>query len=515
MTIIKEYFAKASNKFTNSDAKIIGPVLGELAEKGPVSARDLLEIAHSTNSPLHTYFEWDDKRAAEAHRLSIAREMVRTIKVRVIYDDRKLRQPAAQRISVKSHHLPPERVPTVVQKFPQERSEQQVGAIASRSLDDNYWPDHIEEAIDIIYDLRARVKAAFGDNEIGPKAEFGMTGKETKVYQFLKRKGFANKGEIYFSLYGEDGCVEPKIVDVFICKLRKKLPPNEIIETIWGVGYKLVEQDETDLPTRRFEGTYDLNPAAVRGLSDDHRAIQGGHTLFPTTVTAVKDSPRLLVSGANSRKLGDRVTKGPWAGFPIFQLSLEERATCPRSCFHWKTCYGNGMQFARRHKNDENLIPYLRAELVDMQDEFPRGFVVRLHVLGDFYSPEYVAVWKKFLNDFPALHVFGYTAWSKDSEIGAALKDITDKQWDRFAIRFSSGEPQEQGATTIWRMPEDDRVWEGIVCPAQTGKTACCGTCGLCWAATAKTDTIAFIAHGPKSSAPIKGPTKAELMGRR
>lgn len=33
---------------------------------------------------------------------------------------------------------------------------------------------------------------------------------------------------------------EIKIVDVFLCKLRKKLAPFDIgIETIWGVGYAM------------------------------------------------------------------------------------------------------------------------------------------------------------------------------------------------------------------------------------------------------------------------------------
>jgi two-component system cell cycle response regulator CtrA len=39
-----------------------------------------------------------------------------------------------------------------------------------------------------------------------------------------------------------------KIVDVFICKLRKKLAPatdgRHVIETVWGGGYCLREADE-------------------------------------------------------------------------------------------------------------------------------------------------------------------------------------------------------------------------------------------------------------------------------
>jgi DNA-binding response OmpR family regulator len=32
---------------------------------------------------------------------------------------------------------------------------------------------------------------------------------------------------------------DPKIVDVLVCKLRRKLPRDVAIETIWGFGYVL------------------------------------------------------------------------------------------------------------------------------------------------------------------------------------------------------------------------------------------------------------------------------------
>ena len=165
-------------------------------------------------------------------------------------------------------------------------------------------------------------------------------------------------------------------------------------------------------PQRRFTETPKLNPEGVTGLPEGHEALTGKRTLFPSTVVEPFKSDRCLVSGKNSRKLGDRVTVGPWAGFPIYQLTLEERATCPETCHHWSTCYGNGMQLARRHRHGPDLELAVHGELVDLQEEHPDGFVVRLHVLGDFYSVDYVKVWERWLDEFPALHVFGYTAWA-------------------------------------------------------------------------------------------------------
>jgi hypothetical protein len=263
-------------------------------------------------------------------------------------------------------------------------------------------------------------------------------------------------------------------------------------------------------PRRRFADKPDLAPEKVTGLPADHPAIVEGRTLFPSTVVDAMDSPRVLVSGQNQRKLGSHVTKGPWAGFPIYHLTLEERATCPETCHHWTTCYGSGMPQARRHRAGPTLTATLHVELDGLQEKHPGGFVVRLHILGDFYSVEYVDAWAGWLDEFPALHVFGYTAWPLTSEIGGKLRILAAKRWDRFAIRTSA--PESLGgmdAVTAWKMPEGDHTEEGaIVCPAQTGKTSCCGSCGLCWADAAKDRTIAFIAHGsrflPSQDAPRK-----------
>jgi hypothetical protein len=60
-----------------------------------------------------------------------------------------------------------------------------------------------------------------------------------------------------------------------------------------------------------------------------------------------------------------------------------------------------------------------------------------LHVLGDFYSADYVRFWTRALKAFPALHVFGFTAHDPKSEIGARLWDMTKSSYERFALRFS------------------------------------------------------------------------------
>lgn len=246
---------------------------------------------------------------------------------------------------------------------------------------------------------------------------------------------------------------------------------------------------------RRFESQFKAKPERVTPLPPSHPAIRDGRTLFPSTVVAAEDAPRLLVSGANQRKIGDRVTKGAWSGCPIYCLTLEERATCPSSCMHWGVCYGNGMPRSRRHKHGPELEYLLWKELAEKSRLHPSGFVVRLHILGDFYDAAYANLWGRWLKEFPVLRVFGYTAHGKCSTVGAVLSALNADFSGRCAIRFS-GRGTLDGtmrAATIWKVPEGPVTPAGIVCPAQTGASDCCGTCALCWSTT---KNIAFIAHG-------------------
>lgn len=263
---------------------------------------------------------------------------------------------------------------------------------------------------------------------------------------------------------------------------------------------------------RRFEDLPKGDPEDVVPLAFDHPAITEMRTLFPSTVVDAKDSPNLLVSGHNNRKIGKMVTKGAWAGMPIYTLTLEERATCPSTCFMLKACYGNGMHMARRNRHGDDFETYLAAELFDLSEEHPFGFVVRLHVLGDFYSKAYVELWEEWLSGYTNLHVYGYTARSisdgdlESREIAKAVHHVNTKFQDRCFIRFSNARPQMFGATVITRIPESNIVPEGYVCPAETSDTDCCATCGLCWSPAMRDKTIVFVQHGKGATE-----TKAEI----
>src|SRR6185437_1323639 len=83
---IKDWYAEAGSRYSNKDAAKIGPALQTLSEEGAVTPRDVVDAARSSNSPLHDYFEWNDKKAADLFRVEQARNMLRSIRVRYIED---------------------------------------------------------------------------------------------------------------------------------------------------------------------------------------------------------------------------------------------------------------------------------------------------------------------------------------------------------------------------------------------------------------------------------------------
>jgi two-component system cell cycle response regulator CtrA len=82
--------------------------------------------------------------------------------------------------------------------------------------------------------------------------DFGLTGREEALLAALVgREEGMTKEQLMHAMYGllPDG-QEPeiKIIDVFICKMRKKLKPCALeIETVWGRGYRLTPESRSRL----------------------------------------------------------------------------------------------------------------------------------------------------------------------------------------------------------------------------------------------------------------------------
>jgi hypothetical protein len=76
------------------DANAVGQHIELLRKqcKGELTPLDIVNDARNDNSPLHSFFEWDEGAAAEAYRLSQARGLIRAVVAIYTSDD----QPAVR-----------------------------------------------------------------------------------------------------------------------------------------------------------------------------------------------------------------------------------------------------------------------------------------------------------------------------------------------------------------------------------------------------------------------------------
>jgi two-component system cell cycle response regulator CtrA len=94
-----------------------------------------------------------------------------------------------------------------------------------------------------------------------------VTGKEYSILELLSlRKGTTLTKEMFLDhLYGGIDEPELKIIDVFICKLRKKIAAltggDHYIETVWGRGYVLKDPDGS------------TSEASADATADEQRAV--------------------------------------------------------------------------------------------------------------------------------------------------------------------------------------------------------------------------------------------------
>ena len=146
------------------------------------------------------------------------------------------------------------------------------------------------------------------------------------------------------------------------------------------------------------------------------------------------------------------------------------------------------MPFAHRFTT-ANIDLILAREIDELMEKHPQGIVIRLHVLGDFFSLEYVLFWQEMLFKHPELCLFGYTAREEDEYIGKALMLLNTRFSDRCVIRSS----RNNESNSFWSYAAEES-FEGasFVCPEQTGKLPSCAACGLCWSVP---KTVKFLSH--------------------
>ena len=88
MKITKEYSPTKNADFGIAKAQIYGQHLDSLQSGSDVlTPATVISDAKDKDSPIHSYFEWDNKKAGNKHRLHQARALMNSILVTIVYPD--------------------------------------------------------------------------------------------------------------------------------------------------------------------------------------------------------------------------------------------------------------------------------------------------------------------------------------------------------------------------------------------------------------------------------------------
>ena len=81
-------------------AALVSTLEGLYAKRKVILASDLVKEAASAKHPLHGEFEWDDKKAGTKYRLNQARQLIASVRIRILDDGVQL-EPTRAYVNIK------------------------------------------------------------------------------------------------------------------------------------------------------------------------------------------------------------------------------------------------------------------------------------------------------------------------------------------------------------------------------------------------------------------------------
>jgi hypothetical protein len=203
-------------------------------------------------------------------------------------------------------------------------------------------------------------------------------------------------------------------------------------------------------------------------------------------------------------------------GEAVHCWSLPPVLTCPgRSALCERHCYARRGKFLAPSVKACHLRNLEAAASPDfekrMRQEIRRRRcqIVRVHVSGDFYSPEYVRKWTAISLWFRQTRFYAYTRSWRVPEMVESLRDLgrlrNFRLW--YSADAETGMPPGGGARVAWMATRADetvpagvglvfrvrglrsdprrRIGLSMVCPTETGLPGCkdvtCTSCGRCY----------------------------------
>jgi hypothetical protein len=76
---MSKYRARKNAKISNKEAEKIGRFIEKIFPNRQYTPYDIISVAEPKNSPIHKYFDWNDKSAAAKYRVEQARDLIQCI----------------------------------------------------------------------------------------------------------------------------------------------------------------------------------------------------------------------------------------------------------------------------------------------------------------------------------------------------------------------------------------------------------------------------------------------------
>ncbi len=165
-------------------------------------------------------------------------------------------------------------------------------------------------------------------------------------------------------------------------------------------------------------------------------------------------------------------------------FSLPVLTTCPgKTEFCSRLCYGLQGRFTRQKMTglyQSNLEATKRADFVErivFEILKVKARTFRLHVVGDFYSAEYVESWLEIAARLPNVKFFGSTRSWRVPGLRDAVKRFRDLPNVYLRASIDSTHPDRPASSWgVWSIEG-----EGEPCPHDYGLVENCITCKKCW----------------------------------
>jgi hypothetical protein len=101
--LVKVYTAAEGAQFSDAQAAIYGPCIEAIKKReGRATPETIVDEARDEESPLHDYFEWNNRVAGEGYRLGQARELCNHLRVVIRKDGEETRQKAFYHVHVQN-----------------------------------------------------------------------------------------------------------------------------------------------------------------------------------------------------------------------------------------------------------------------------------------------------------------------------------------------------------------------------------------------------------------------------